>query len=188
MLNGFLDKYIFTGGLKYVHYNFFLMGIPFAMVPVGLLVSLAEKGDRHFDKEIYYSFKHSMTEILNKEFGVNFKVEGEKGVLLVEDLFSGFGWGAVKQVDLDKEKKRAIIVVNNSPVALKFSEPPGAPVDHFLRGIFAGIMTDYFETNVECVETKCMAINHSVCEFVIKPKSEFDFSKEVVQNQLDTEK
>ena len=38
MLNQFYDKYIFTGGLKYTHNNFSLMGIQFAMVPVQLLL------------------------------------------------------------------------------------------------------------------------------------------------------
>ena len=50
MINSFLDKYIFTGGLKYSHNNFFLMEIPFLMVPTELLVSLAQKGDKNFDK------------------------------------------------------------------------------------------------------------------------------------------
>ena len=62
MLNSFLDKYIFTGGLKYSHNNFFLNGIPFLMLPTGLLVSLARSGDKNFGKEVYYSFKHSMAE------------------------------------------------------------------------------------------------------------------------------
>ena len=188
MLNNFLDKYIFTGGMKYVHNNFSLMGIPFLMLPTGLLVSLARREDSHFNKEIYYTIKYSMAGLLEKQFRVNCKVEGEKGVLIVQELFSAFGWGFLKQIDLDKEKKRAIVIVNSSPIALGISKEVKFPDDHFLRGFFAGLFSDYFESDVECVETKCSALNETKCEFVIKKKDDFDFSKKLVREQLDTDK
>ncbi|MEK6941484.1 MAG: V4R domain-containing protein [archaeon] len=188
MINSFLDKYIFTGGFKYSHNNFFLMGIPFLMVPTGLLVSLAQKGDKNFDKEIYYSFKHSMASALKKEFGVNFEAEGEKGLLLLEEMFTAFGWGQLKHVDLEKENKRAIVVVTSSAIGSRLAGQAKLPADHFLRGIIAGIFFDYFESDVECVESKCAATGENNCEFVVKKKGEFDFSKETVQSQLDTDR
>jgi predicted hydrocarbon binding protein len=188
VINQFLDKYIFTGGLKYVHNNFFLMEIPFLMVPSNLLISLSLKKDASFNREIYYSFKQSMSQSLKKQFGIDFKEEGDRGLDLVENFFTSFGWGLLKNVDVDIKKKRAIVIVNNSPVALKLEGKAKEPVDHFLRGILAGIFSDYFKTEVECVETKCTALNNNHCEFVIKEKKEFDFSKKITRNQLDTER
>lgn len=171
-----------------MHNNFFLVGIPFIISPAALFVSLAQKEDKNLDKEIYYSFKGAMKENIKSQFGINFDLEGQKGLLLVVDLFTAFGWGALKQVDADAQKKRAIVVVNNSPIAGALAGKARQPVDSFLRGIIAGTFCSYFNEDVECVESQCSAQNQPSCEFIVKRKEEFDFSKEPARSQLDLDK
>ena len=57
MLNTFFDKYIFTNGLRYTHYNFFLMNVPFAVVPVDVLVGLAKIEDLEANRQVYAALK-----------------------------------------------------------------------------------------------------------------------------------
>lgn len=187
LLNSFYDKYIFLGELKFQHNNFFLMKIPFAMVPTQLLLFEKFLEDKEFNKKLYYSLKDAVIKSLKFEFGVNFSLEGQNGLVLLERFFSASGFGLLTQSDLNKEKKQAIIVVNNSPFALKLSGKTTLPVDHLLRGIFAGIFSVFFNENVDCVETECSALSLPRCTFIIKPLHEFDFSNPQVRQQLDTE-
>ncbi len=187
MLNQFYDKYIFTGGLKYTHNNFSLMGIPFAMVPVQLLLFEKLADDKEFTKKVYYSVKDSMVKSFKSEFGIDFKLEGTQGLLLAEQFFSASGWGLVSQNDLDREKKHAIMIVNNSPFALHLVGKSKGPADHLLRGVFAGLFSVFFEKKVDCVETECMALNAQRCKFVIKENHDFDFKNPLVRQQIDAQ-
>ncbi|MFH1696798.1 MAG: 4-vinyl reductase, partial [Candidatus Diapherotrites archaeon] len=58
------------------------------------------------------------------------------------------------------------------------------PVDHFLRGVFAGLFTDAFKKDMDCVETECAALNTNKCKFVIKEAADFDFKKPEPRRQL----
>lgn len=187
MLNRFYDKYIFVGGLKYQHNNFYLMGIPFVMVPIQLLLSEKLVNDHDFNKKIYYTVKSAMAKTVRVGFGVDFKLEGEQGLSLLQDYFSSSGWGLISELDVDKQNKRAIMVVNSSPVAAALTGKALFPVDHFLRGIFAGIFSVYFEAVVDCVETECSATKSERCKFVVKKTTEFDFSNEPVKHQINPE-
>ncbi len=183
MLNPFFDKYIFTGGLKYQHHNFFLMKIPFALLPSTLLSFEKLANDSDFNKKFYYGVKESMIKSVRGEFGIDFKLEGEAGLLLFEQFFSASGFGLVSLGDLDKKNSRAIIVVNNSPIADALNGV-NVPVDHFLRGVFAGVLTVFFDKQVDCVESDCAALNQQRCNFVIKENHEFDFSNQLVRQQI----
>jgi predicted hydrocarbon binding protein len=187
MLNSFFDKFIFTNGLKYKHNNFFLLNMPFVIVPSDLLVALSAKQDKNIDLELYYSVKEYTLKKLVKEFNIDFGLEGEKGLKFVEDFFSASGWGAIKRIDLDTQKKRAIVVVSNSPIAVALNGKAKHAVDHFLRGILAGIFSDFFKTSVECVETECGALNDKSCKFVLKKLEGFNFDKAETRRQLRVE-
>jgi len=187
LLNTFFDKFIFTNGLKYKHNNFFLINIPFCIVPSELLVSISALGKKQLDQDIYYAVKDSTRRSLLKQFDLDFGLEGKKNLGLISEFFSASGWGKISIVDLDEKGARAIIVVNSSPVASALHGKAKAPVDHFLRGIFAGLMWGFFNENVDCVETACTAINDQQCKFIIKKQAEFDFSHNFTRMQLNPE-
>ncbi|MFH1255938.1 MAG: 4-vinyl reductase [Candidatus Diapherotrites archaeon] len=187
MLNPFLDKFVFTGALKYKHSNFFLVNIPFVIVPTELMVGLAAMENDDLNKEVYYAFKKATEEKLLKQFGVDFGLQGEKAVKLVEDFIEASGWGHLQPQDFDSAKKRAIITVANSPVASALHGKAKQPVDHFLRGVFAGLFSHTFKTEMECVEVKCSALNDKECEFVIKKAEELDFNSANTKKQVKVE-
>ncbi|MBU1120992.1 4-vinyl reductase, partial [Candidatus Micrarchaeota archaeon] len=59
------------------------------------------------------------------------------------------------------------------------------PVDHFVRGILAGLFSNAFHTDLDCLELKCIASGSSECEFIVNKPYEFDFGKETTRKQLD---
>lgn len=184
MLNTFYDKFIFTGGLKYSHNNFYLMNLPFLIMPLELLSGLAARQDHGVDLDIYYSAKDSTAGSLLKQFDLDFGLHGEKALQVVEEFFTASGWGSIQHLDRDDVNKRAIVIVKDSPIAHALHGKVKYPVDHFMRGVFAGLFSHAFKADVECVESKCLALNEESCHFTIKQAKEFDFSKKDVRRQL----
>ncbi len=187
MLNSFFDKFIFTSTLKYTHHNFYLVNIPFLIAPIDSLSSIAAVQDVEFQKKIYISIKNGTMDKLVNEFGSNFGLEKGKELHLIEDFFTASGWGKLESIDLQMEGKKAIIVLENSPFVSALRGKTTLPVDTFLRGMLAGLFSKIFLEDVDCVEVECAALSGDKCKFIIKQKTEFDFSNIVVQQQLSHE-
>jgi len=186
MLNRFFDKYIFTNTLKYKNNNFFLVNIPFMIVPVDLMVDLIKEKDIKEHKRIYREMKETTEKKLVERFEA-MGLEKSKRLELIKTFFVASGWGNITLVDLDEEAKRAIAVLENSPFANELKGKAKFPVDVFMRGILAGLFSSIFEAKIDCVETECAALGEKSCKLILKPTTEFDLEKKVVQEQLPLE-
>ncbi|MCX6804365.1 MAG: 4-vinyl reductase [Candidatus Diapherotrites archaeon] len=184
MINTFYDKFIFTGTLHYRHNNFYLLNIPFVMAPTEILRGISSITDIETSKRIYEAIKQSTQEQLVQQFSFNFGLEKKKELELIKEYFDASGWGAVQIIDADEQAKRAIIVVENSPIAQELKGKTVTHADVILRGIFAGAFSKIFEEKIDCVEVECAALNSERCKFIIKPKTEFDFTNKLVQEQI----
>lgn len=184
MLNLYYDKFIFVSQVKFVNNNFFLVNIPFLMVPAELLLELTSRNDEELNKKIYYSVKNSVKGKLIQQFNAGPKMEGRKLIEFFLDYFSNSGWGKLEIIQLDEEKKRAIITLSNSPFALPLQGKLSFSVDHFIRGILAGLFSNALHADLECMELKCIASGNSECEFIVNKPIEFDFGKETTRKQL----
>lgn len=186
MLNSFFDKYIFTNTLKYTHNNFFLVDMPFVIAPISILLNLAGSQDIAFQRKLYVEVKNSSRSyFLEKVSG--FGLDKEKQLKFVEEFFIGSGWGTISAVDLKFESKRAIVVVDNSPFVAELKGKSKVAVDVFLRGVLAGLFSRIFNENIDCVEVECAALNFERCKFIIKPQQEFDFSNQIVRDQIEAD-
>ncbi len=182
VLNNFFDKFIFTSQLKFKDYNFFVLDIPFAIVPIDILLGFSEFDDPIVNKTIYYAFKKSTLERLMPKFKAG--ATKQKFLELTETFFGASGWGIPQNIEIDEANHRAIVVVSHSPLAKSLQGKVKHPTDHYYRAIIAAMFTLYFESNVEAVETNCSALQPGDCTFVVKPLNEFDFTKEETQRQL----
>ena len=183
MLNKFFDKYIFTNTLKYLHNNFYLVNIPFLVMPIDLLISLCAKKNISHHKELYSLFKESVQKNFMPRFD-GMGVGEQKELDFLKTFFTASGFGLIEMIDFDETAKRAIIIVDNSPFANELKGKVDFHADTILRGIFAGVFSDIFKQDVDCVEAECFALNDKSCKFVIKPKNEFDLEKNIVREQL----
>lgn len=186
MLNSFYDKFIFTNGLQYRRNNFFLLNMPFAILPIDILVGIAEKEDKELNIKLYYAVKESIKNAVRQDFQVDFGAQGERGLDFMQTFFSASGWGKIERTDLKPGLAHALVTITDSPVA-KNAKNSKNPADTFMRGILAGIFSIYFKKDVDCVETTCACQNANQCDFVIKPLAEFDFEKKIAREQLRVE-
>lgn len=183
MLNNYFDKFIFTGQIKFRDSNFFLIDIPFLIFPVEILAKLLFSCSEEQAKEIYFSVKKSVKEFL-PILKAKPKYSDVSLVNFVNEFFSSSGFGKIRVVQFDEKNSRAILLVSSSPFALYFKNKSKKPLDHILRGVIAGIFSFALEKDLDCIETKCIAVNSSECEFIVNSNKEFDFSKKNTQNQL----
>ncbi len=184
MLNTFYDKFIFTNGLRYKNNNFYLMNVPFLMIPNELLVSILAQGNPDLNRDIYYAVKDATQRVLVKQFELDFTNQTQRSIQFVEEYLTASGWGLVSLVQAAAANHRAIVSVNNSPFSLPLLGKAKTAVDHCLRGVFAALFTNAFKAEVECVESECHALKGHGCTFIIQPAEAFDFSNPSTRAQL----
>lgn len=100
-----------------------------------------------------------------------------------EKVFTLAGMGKMKVAHWDLKKTTMIYQILDS-VTAKYYGKVGRPVCHIPRGWFAGAACVFFEKDVDAVETKCVSKGDRYCEFIIKPKADFDFKDKPVKTQL----
>ncbi|MFH1664111.1 MAG: 4-vinyl reductase [archaeon] len=184
MLNNYFDKFIFTGQVKFSNGNFFLIDIPFLVFPAEILADFLFNASEEDSKKIYFSVKKSMKKFIPL-LQARPPYSGISLVNFVSEFFINSGFGHVRVVHFDEVNSRAIILVSSSPFSVSFRGKSKKPIDHILRGIIAGIFSFALEKDLDCVETKCVSMNSSECEFIVNKNNEFDFSKKNTQDQLD---
>ena len=116
---------------------------------------------------------------MNKDF----KIKEHEVIKWGSDIVTLAGWGEAVPKKQDMQNKTVVFNLNNSIVA-KFYGKSKYPVDHLFRGLLCGAMCVIFNTDVEAVETACKAKGDRTCEFVVKPKSQFNLSDPLVKRQL----
>lgn len=102
---------------------------------------------------------------LSKKIG-----KSDDGVIkTLQSLFELYGLGKLEIVDLNNEKKKAILRVHQSTLAL--AQLKKGKSNHVVctltSGILAGIFSYIFQKNVDCGENVCLSMGKDFCEFEI---------------------
>lgn len=82
------------------------------------------------------------------------------------------GWGKVIVRDFDWKNKRGIVHFEDSTIGKLWLKKYGlskGPVDYIMCGFVAGGFSVITDTNIDGIETKCIAMGSPRCEFVLKP-------------------
>ncbi len=88
------------------------------------------------------------------------------------------GWGNFTWAEVDKQKKWAVIIIDNSPVGVRLAGKVKKPVDHAVRGFIAAAVALMLKSDADCMEEECIALGAKKCKFVIKPIGDFDDTPE----------
>ena len=94
----------------------------------------------------------------------------DEGVIqTLQTMFELYGLGKLKIYDLNNEKKSAVLMIDNSTMALaQLKEGKTKKTSCTLTaGILAGMFTYVFGREVDCVEKKCKGKGDDFCEFEV---------------------
>lgn len=176
------------GQLKFEEGKIILLGQNVAMTPLSthtMLVNLMSSSG--VQSLLYFAAKKtgvSWNQNMLKNYGTKTRREifdwGKKVMGL-----SGFGDFSVVKGGLDSN--RNIWILEKSQVALLYLSEFGKsaqPVCHISRGFYAGAAQFLYDKELDAIETKCIAMGDSYCEFVIDRIENFDLSNENYKAQL----
>jgi predicted hydrocarbon binding protein len=127
------------------------------------------------------------TKIITEKFGYA-KTIMDKRKLFEFNVGQGeiVGMGAFKVAIFDTDKN-IFIITGDSTLAIEYSKFFGQqkePIDHFLRGVMAGLMEVLIDKKMFCYETKCIAKGNTICEFIIKPMEMINKEDPTIREQL----
>ncbi len=165
----FARKLLFTGQFKMEKGSLTILSHKFMIIPVSVVVAVI-KNDPQAVKYLYYAAKEGgmdFADVLVKAFKLN-------GVQKLEELlintFNLGGWGELEIVKNDMQSKFAIFRIKNSAVALDHGKAD-FPVCHTNRGFLAGGASRVYQTDMDCIEARCVSKGDAACEFITANKN-----------------
>lgn len=190
----FILERVRSGGVDWNEGKFLLLGmkawISATFSQIFLQRLLEEKVDFSTVQDLLYAHGQFQARegvrIFNKRFGYP-KTFSEMSSLLDLHLgqFQVTGTGKYEWVLKDLANKE-FVVKGNSPLAEEYAVYFAAgkkPVDHFLRGLMVGFISETLGTELYCFESGCIAHGKQQCTFVIKEKHKFDAASEEWKQQ-----
>lgn len=190
----FLLERVRSGGVSWDEGKFMLLcmkaWINAAFSQVFLQRLLEEKIDLSTVQDLLYAHGQFQARegvrIFNKRFGYP-QTFSEISSLLDLHLgqFQLTGTGKYEWV-LKDIANREFIIKGNSPLAEEYAvffASAKRPVDHFVRGLIAGFISETLGVEVYCFESGCIAHGKTHCTFVIKEKHKFDTASEEWKQQ-----
>lgn len=102
----------------------------------------------------------------NNELGVEFV---RSNLLSVLKLYQALGWFKIEEMERNQGGRSAVLRVSECFECEGKTSPK--PYSHFVRGHLGGSLSAYLGEDLECEETKCIAVGSRFCEFSLKPKA-----------------
>ncbi len=82
-------------------------------------------------------------------------------------IFNAIGWAKAELEELDVENGKARVRMREGFECS--GRKTGRPEGYFLGGVLAGVLSDYFGSDVRAWETKCVSKGDSLCLFEVAP-------------------
>ncbi len=150
-----------------------LMSTPVNMVPTTVLAdmqkSLIDKLGFVKAYTIFYESAKNGAYLYNKNFIEFYKFKDKRDILEWQrKVVTMAGWGNWKIQSFNTENNAIVAKIEKSVFAGEYGQV-SYPVDIIPVGFSAGGMSANFGSDLECIETKCIAMGDPYCEIEIGP-------------------
>ncbi|AJF60043.1 MAG: V4R protein [archaeon GW2011_AR10] len=161
-----MQKLVLAKQIKFDQGKIELLNQKLSIFPVSVFSTIVDNNPKVVP-DVYQATKESAQMFAN-EIKKRHKFTGQQLKSWLKDIVSFAGWGKAEFIIYDEKNFASIVRVQQSPVA-EISKKKGY-TDHALRGFFAGGGSASMETDLDCIEIKCVAKGDSICEFVLGKK------------------
>lgn len=166
MVNSFFEKMMLTKRLKFLDGRIELFSERFAIAGEFISTHVMEINEEpEAVAKIYRCSKESFF-LFFKDIGSRYGFSETDYLSWGLDIYKFCGWGVVKYEMVDKENKKLAASISDSPTGLFMKDKTELACDHMIRGMIAGGAKAAFNTEIECLEIECIAINGKICKFV----------------------
>lgn len=194
MAKKFIERIQGSNAISFSEGAFVMMGIAGMPLPMPTIILqqalMEEKIGRKKTSDILYSCGkiqgYNGCKMMAKKYGVKNNIELVNTVL---GHFPMVGAGIMQLKKIDYEKKECLLVNYHNPFAKAYKNILGLQkdaIDHYIRGLSAGLFQYVFADEVTSIEKKCIAQGNQFCLFEIKPTSVWRKNKEFT-NQIPSE-
>ena len=172
----FFKKLSFVRNLSVENGDIRLYGQRTQLVPVEMLAGIVRYAKSDDVAEALYKAFEQETYNFFKRMAAGKRMTNEQVVEAGMDMVEGVGWGKALKMEIDIEKGKALLQVENTSVAVVYLKKFGKskePVCHLLRGSCAGaVKMASGRDDIAAIETKWIAMGDPYCEFRIGPIDE----------------
>lgn len=129
-------------------------------------------------QELYDAAKVSYRGGTAVTIGKNEATSREVMLKWMTDLAVISGWGQLKWLEFDREKKMGALLIEDLPIPLLLKGRTKGCVDHIVRGFIAGGASAMLQSDVDTVEEECVASGAPACKFIFMPKDKLKSTAE----------
>ena len=166
-------KLMFARQMSFDRGSIKLMHQRVLMIPASVFPFIISESDNYWKSAnaVYKGCKVATWKGFTNGLIKEFKMDPHEVAKWLKDLNELSGNGETNVTNVNFKENKCIIEIKNSP----FVETIGKskiPIDHALRGYFAGGASATFGIDVDCIETECQAKGDSYCKFIMMPKQD----------------
>lgn len=167
----FVKKLMFARQLKMERGNLVILGQRAMITPAWTFSYVLKETKDYWETAnlLYLGCKLSTQEGFSKGLFKKFNIKNRDLPKWLKNVNELAGNGLTEILKIDTNIFESVIKVSDSPVVETFGKAD-IPVDHPLRGYFAGGASASFGCDVDCIEVSCQAVGHKFCKFIIMPK------------------
>jgi len=167
----FFKKLMFARQLKMEKGNFKILEQRIMITPAWTFSYMLKNSKNYWETAnlIYLGCKLSTQKGFSEGLFKKFKIKPRDLPDWLKNVNELSGNGETEILKIDYHSCESRIKVKDSPIVETFGNSD-RPVDHPLRGYFAGGASAAFKTDVECIEISCQSMGHKFCNFVIMPR------------------
>jgi predicted hydrocarbon binding protein len=160
MLSDFIKKLLFTREFFIIDGKVEILGEKQAIIPLSAFAEMQK------DPKAYDIFKN----IAKIQSDKNFTKVSRKDTSTMLQLFELFGVGKLEVFDLDQKQKKAIVRIEHNPFAETCMQTKVHPIGNckITSALIAGVLSSFFEKDVNANEDNCMIEGKDYCEFIVK--------------------
>lgn len=162
----FFQKLLLARQIKFDKGSIELLNQKITIFPVSVFSTIVENNPAAI-VDVYTSTKQS-AKLFASHITEKYKFSGRELKDWLIDIIAFAGWGEAEFTQYDNKNYRAIVRLRNSTVGAIAKKKK--PIDHAVRGFFAGGGTISMEKDLDCIETKCIAEGDKICEFILADK------------------
>ncbi|MFH1752404.1 MAG: V4R domain-containing protein [archaeon] len=153
------------------------------MIPVTILSGLLKVFEERNAIRLYNASKKGgidRIKQMKQDYG---NMSNEELIMWGSRLVTFAGWGELNVVSV-KPKNIVITYEVKDSALTETREKTNKAIDHILRGLLAGGLSQGFGSSMEAIETQCKAKGNPICQIIVKEKNTFDKNHPLYKEQV----
>ena len=176
MLSGFFKRLLMARQLQFLEGDIKIFDTEFCMYSINHYLFIRAELETKYGSsglDILYSVGKQTARDMSQYYAKKFELRGIDSLNFWKNIIELNGLGRIKT--LEPRSDGTALIQLESPFAKRHLSLKGKQetilLDNYLAGIFAGILSEIYNKEMDCRETRCISGGETHCEFIATPKA-----------------